>query len=139
MKLPKEIRERRELAYLYKEFDDVNLPREVYQCSAEELVNTVVNFFVNGSELIYPAKSYFVAIVYSACIMKHWGKYFSDITDVLRCEDLLVDDDYFKPYNEETCSIYNEILSWFEHERVEVLSLPSTDKTQKYFIEEFLV
>lgn len=139
MKLPDEIRERRELAYLYKEFDDVNLPREIHECSNEALVNTVINFFVNGSELIYPAKSYFVAIVYAACIMKHWDKYFSDIADVLGCEDLLTDDDYFRPYNNETCNMYNEILSWFEHERIEILSLPSTDKTQKYFIEEFLV
>lgn len=139
-KLPDEIREKRELANLFKEFDDVNLARIVlYSAKDDEIADHVIKFFVEGSALIYPFKSYFVAIVYAACMIKYFPGYFLDITDALKCSDLLDKDDFYIPYNKMTYKIYNNILRWFERERSEILSFQSTDKTHRYFKEEFLI
>lgn len=138
--LPKEIRAKRELAYLYKEFDDLNLPRTVlHSVTDDEIVEHVIEFFVEGSTLVYPYKSYFVAVVYAACMMKYFHTYFADITDALSCEDLLnYDDEFFVPYNKKT-NVYNRILRFFEDERQDILSFESTRKTENYFREEFLI
>ena len=138
--LPKEVQRKRELANLFKEFDDVNLGRVVlYSVKDDEIADHVIDFFVEGSALIYPFKSYFVAIVYAACMVKYFPKYFPDVTDALKCSDLLDKDDFYVPYNRSTYKIYNSILNWFERERSEILSFSSTKKTHKYFKEEFLI
>ena len=67
--LTKEIQEKRKLAYLFKEFDDINLARVVLNSvKDDEIADQVIDFFVEGSALVYPPKSYFVAIVYAACM-----------------------------------------------------------------------
>lgn len=138
--LPKEIREKRNLAYLFKEFDDMNLERTVLNFDKDgEIADHVIEFFVEGSALVYPPKSYFVAIVYAACMMKYFPQYFNDITDPLRCYDLLDKDDFFRPYSSHTCEIYNKVLQWLEKERKDILSYESTDKTHNYFRAEFLI
>lgn len=140
MLLPEEIRDRRELAYSYKEFDDVNLPRTVLNSATDsEVADQVIEFFVGGSDLTYPTKSYFVAIVYAYCILKYFKGYYNDITEPLRCEDLLTDDDFFVPYNEKSRNIYNKVLQWLETERTPIEKYFSTEKTIKYFKEEFLL
>lgn len=141
MKLPIEIQEKRKLANLFQEYDDVNLPIEILNSATDdEIADRVIEFFIEGSALIYPFKSYFVAIVYAACMMKYFSKYFNkDIVDPLKCEDLLDKDDFFVPYNDKTNVIYNKVLRWFEKQRVEILDLPSTNKTHDYFKQEFLI
>ena len=140
MLLPEDIRDRRELAYSYKEFDDVNLPRTVLNYATDdEVADQVIEFFVSGSDLIYPCKSYFVAIVYADCILRYFKGRYDDITEPLKCEDLVIDDDFFVPYNEKSCKIYNKILQWLETERKPLDEYFSTEKTIKYFKEEFLV
>ena len=138
--LPKEIVEKRNLAYLFKEFDDTNLARVVLNSATDdEIADQVIEFFVEGSALIYPPKSYFVAIVYAACMLKYFPEHFKDIVEPLKCVDLLDKDDFFHPYFSKTCNIYNKVLQWLERERVEILNYESTKSTHNYFRAEFLI
>lgn len=138
--LPKEIQEKRKLAYLFKEFDDTNLARVVLNSAKDdEIADHVIEFFVEGSALVYPPKSYFVAIVYAACMLKYFPEHFNDILEPLKCVDLLDKDDFFRPYFSQTAPIYNKILQWLERERVEILDYESTRSTHNYFRAEFLI
>lgn len=125
-------RERRILSYAMHEFDDVNLPYEERYDSDESVIETVVDFFKTESTLIYPAKSYFVAIVYAKMLEKHFG---IDFLKALDEGDLLPDDDWFKPYHESK-EIYDAILDRLPGN---ILDMPSTEKTKAYFREEFLI
>lgn len=138
--LPKEIQEKRNLSYLFKEFDDANLARIVLNSATDdEIADRVIGFFVEGSALVYPPKSYFVAIVYAACMLKYFPEHFKDIVEPLKCVDLLDNDDFFSPYMSRTAPIYNKVLQWLERERIEILDYASTMKTHNYFKEEFLI
>ena len=89
-RLPSELSEKRELAYLFKEFDDIGLQRKVLNyVTDDEIADHVINFFFEGSALIYPPKSYFVAIVYAACMCKYFPKYFTSLKEPLMCYDLI--------------------------------------------------
>ena len=138
--LPKDIKERRELAYLYKEFDDFNLPRQILDSvTDDEIVEHVIEFFVEGSTLVYPYKSYFVAMVYAVCMCHYFPKHFKKLIEPLQCVDLLDNDDFFEPYNDRTEGIYLKLLSWIKKQNRSILDLESTEKTHKYFREEFLI
>ena len=138
--LPKEIQEKRKLSYLFKEFDDTNLARIVLNFATDdEIADSVIGFFIEGSALVYPPKSYFVAIVYAACMLKYFPEHFKDIVEPLKCVDLLDNDDFFSPYMSKTAPIYNKVLQWLERERIEILDYASTMKTHNYFREEFLI
>lgn len=138
--LPKEIIKKRDLAYLFKEFDDINLARVVLNSvKDDEIADQVIDFFVEGSALVYPSKSYFVAIVYAACMLKYFPEYFKDILEPLKCVDLLDKDDFFRPYSSHTAPIYNKVLQALERERIEILDYESTISTHKYFRAEFLI
>ena len=138
--LPRETQEKRKLAYLFKEFDDANLARVVLNSATDdEIADRVIEFFVGGSALVYPPKSYFVAIVYAACMLKYVPEHFNDIVEPLKCVDLLDNDDFFSPYMSRTAPIYNKVLQWLERERIEILDYASTMKTHDYFREEFLI
>ena len=138
--LPKEIQEKRKLSYLFKEFDDTNLARIVLNFATDdEIADSVIEFFVEGSALVYPPKSYFVAIVYAACMLKYFPEHFKDIVEPLKCVDLLDNDDFFRPYISRTAPIYNKVLQWLERERTEILDYASTMKTHNYFRAEFLI
>ena len=63
-------KERRKLSYLINTFDDIDLDYIYIKQSKEDLVKLIIKFFNTESLLIYPAKSYFVAIVYAKCIEK---------------------------------------------------------------------
>ena len=109
--LPKEIQEKRKLSYLFKEFDDTNLARIVLNFATDdEIADSVIEFFVEGSALVYPPKSYFVAIVYAACMLKYFPEHFKDIVEPLKCVYLLDNDDFFSPYMSKTAPIYNKVL-----------------------------
>lgn len=124
----KDIKEKRELAYLMNKWDDVNLP---FSVNEENIPEQVINFFKTQSELIYPAKSYFVAIVYAKCLEKYFGVPFFEALDD---KELLFDDKWFKTYNESK-EIYDKIIEnigniWYYN---------SINKTVDYFKKEFLV
>ena len=123
---------RRKLSYLINDFNDTGLDYTVKKYSSdEELVNEIVDFFVSGSKLIYPAKSYFVAIVYSKLLEKHFDENFYDC---LSDKELLLDDYFFVPYNRNR-NVYNAVLSKIG----DPLEYKAAEKTKEYFYQEFLL
>ena len=124
-------KERRKLSYLINAFDDIDLDYIYIKQSKEDLIKLIIKFFNTESLLIYPAKSYFVAIVYAKCIEKYFHINFYD---ALNDEELLPDDKYFKTYNESK-DIYDKVLESIG----DIYQYDSIDKTVKYFKQEYLI
>ena len=123
---------RRKLSYLINDFNDTGLDYTVKKYSSdEELVNEIVDFFISGSKLIYPAKSYFVAIVYAKLLECYFNENFYDCLDD---EGLLPDDSFFVPYNRNR-NVYNAVLSKIG----DPLEYKAAEKTKEYFYQEFLL
>ena len=123
---------RRKLSYLINYFNDTGLDYTVKKYgSDEELVNEIVDFFISGSKLIYPAKSYFVAIVYAKLLEEHFDENFYDC---LSDKELLPDDYFFVPYNRNR-NVYNAVLSKIG----DPLEYKAAEKTKEYFYQEFLL
>ena len=123
---------RRKLSYLINDFNDTGLDYTVKKYgSDEELVNEIVDFFISGSKLIYPAKSYFVAIVYAKLLECYFNENFYDCLDD---EGLLPDDSFFVPYNRNR-NVYNAVLSKIG----DPLEYKAAEKTKEYFYQEFLL
>lgn len=123
--------EQRKLSYLINNFDDYNLPCSHQFLSNKELVNQVIEFFKTESLLIYPAKSYFVAIVYAYCLNKYFNQ---DFYEILDDKDLLPDDKYFIRYSENHI-VYDKIIQSIGN----IWQYKSIEKTVKYFKQEFLI
>jgi hypothetical protein len=124
-------KDRRKMAYLMYEFNDVGLPYEYGDYSNYELISMIVEFFRTESQLIYPAKSYFVAIVYAYYLQKYFNK---DFYAVLDDEELLTDDLYFVPYNKNKY-VYDKVI-----EQIGCIDqYESIQKTVQYFKQEFLI
>ena len=81
--------------------------------------------------MTYPAKSFFVAIVYAQCFETYFKQ---DFLSMLNDPELLFDDKFFVPYEEDK-ETYDLILSNIDRSRI--LDLQSTQKTVKYFKQEF--
>ena len=124
-------KERRKLSYLINTFDDIDLDYIYIKQSKEDLIKLIIKFFNTKSLLIYPAKSYFVAIVYAKCIEKYFHINFYD---ALNDEELLPDDKYFKTYDESK-DIYDKVLESIG----DIYQYDSIDKTVKYFKQEYLI
>lgn len=124
-------KERRKLSYLINVFDDINLEYVYIKQSDEDLIKLIIKFFNTESLLVYPAKSYFVAIVYAKCIEKYFHINFYD---ALSDKELLVDDKYFKPYGESK-DIYDKVLESIG----DIYQYESINKTVKYFKQEYLI
>ena len=123
---------RRKLSYLYNDFDDINLPYTVKTYDSDKaLIKEIVSFFIKGSELIYPAKSYFVALVYAKMLEKYFGV---DFYTALEDKELLPDDIFFVTYNNNR-EIYDSVLKTIGNP----LDYEAAEKTKKYFYQEFMV
>lgn len=126
--MKEELKAKRKLSYLLNIWDDVNLP---YIFNNDNVEDQVVDFFLTESELIYPAKSYFVAIVYAKCLEKYFGGGFFEY---LNDPELLPDDTYFKVYSQDK-STYDNIINRIG----DIWQYPSICKTVNYFKKEFLI
>lgn len=126
--MKEELKAKRKLSYLLNIWDDVNL---LYIFNNDNVEDQVVDFFLTESELIYPAKSYFVAIVYAKCLEKYFGGSFFEY---LNDPELLPDDTYFKIYSQDK-STYDNIINRIG----DIWQYPSICKTVNYFKKEFLI
>ena len=123
---------RRKLSYLINDFNDTGLDYTVKKYSSdEELVNEIVDFFISGSKLIYPAKSYFVALVYAKMLEKYFRV---DFYTALEDKELLPDDIFFVTYNNSR-EIYDSVLKTIGNP----LDYEAAEKTKKYFYQEFMI
>lgn len=126
-----DLNKRRKLSYLMNDFDDVNLPCIIKEdATDQEIIDTVVKFFRTESQLIYPAKSYFVALVYAYCIQVTANISYIKALD---WDDLLIDDRFFKPYSEAK-HIYDAIIEQIGCP----LNYKAAEKTVNYFGAEFV-
>jgi hypothetical protein len=124
-------KERRKLSYLTNTFDDVGLEHQYIKMTDKEIIDMTVSFFETESKLIYPPKSYFVAIIYAHYISKYFNENFYKL---LNNKELLFDDKYFVIYSKKKY-IYDEIISKIDN----VESYNSILPTLKYFNQEFLI
>jgi hypothetical protein len=124
-------KEKRKLSYLMNTFDDIGLAYQYIDMNSDEIINMVIDFFENGSKLIYPPKSYFVAIIYAHYLNKYFG---DDFYRLLDDEELLPDDKYFIPYSKAEY-IYDKVISKIS----DIEKYPSIKVTLNYFNQEFLI
>lgn len=124
-----ELLKRRKIAYKLFDWNDKDLDITI---DHSDVISQTIHFFQTQSELIYPAKSYFVAIVYAKCLEQYFAQ---DFYKSLDDDQLIPDDPYFVPYSTD-CQTYNIIL---DNISKDVLSYDSTKKTVEYFKKEFLV
>lgn len=118
---------RRKLYYLTHNIIDTNLKYQYNQ----NIIGNTIDFFKNGSKLIYPAKSYYVAIIYAFLLQEYFGENFYQM---LNNKNLLNNDDkYFKSYSEDKLT-YDKIIS-----QVFPLDLNKIKDTSNYFFKEFLI
>jgi hypothetical protein len=110
------------------EWDDVSLDHKV---NYNDIEDQIVEFFITESQLIYPAKSYFVAIVYAKCLEKYFKIPFYEALDY---EDLLYDDKYFEKYSDSK-HIYDNVIKRIG----DIWQYKSICKTVNYFMKEFLL
>lgn len=127
--MKKELKDIRKTAYFMNQWDDLNLE---YTINNKNISKQVIAFFNTESQLIYPAKSYFVAIVYAKCLEKYFK---IDFFEALNDEELLPDDKYFKPYSKSK-KIYNKILKNIDEN---IFNYKACVKTINYFKKEFLI
>lgn len=126
--MKKELKQKRKLAYLINEWDDRNLP---HTYDYNNIIEQIIHFFKYGSELIYPAKSYFVAIIYAKCLEKYFN---IDFYESLNDKELLPDDCYFTIYNDSK-DIYDNVIENIG----DIWQYNSINKTVEYFKKEFLI
>lgn len=129
---------RRKLFYLLNnKFDDKNLNYKIIEnCNNEQLYNIIQHFFINESELIYPAKSYYVAIIYAWLLNYYFGE---DIIKSLDSDDLLNNDDkFFIPYSKNK-ELYDRLIANIIPNLDNNLYDNSIKKTVYYFKQEFLI
>lgn len=122
------LKEKRKLSYLINDWDDINLP---FTINNDNIEKQVINFFINGSELVFPAKSYFVAIVYAKCLEKYFNEpFYESLNDI----ELLPDDKYFVLYEDDK-QTYDNILKRINN----IWEYKSIIKTVNYFKKEFII
>lgn len=126
--MKEKLKQKRQLAYLLNEWDDKNLP---HTYNYNNITEQIIKFFKYGSELIYPAKSYFVAIVYAKCLEKYFD---IDFYESLNDKELLPDDCYFTIYNDSK-DIYDNVIENIG----DIWQYKSINKTVNYFKKEFLI
>lgn len=110
-------------------------PRD-YATQSSLVDDIVLHFFKDPEVLIYPAKSYFVAIIYATLLVRHFDE---DFYTVLNDPELLYGNDpHFKPYNESQ-SIYDAVMNVVgEHSGID-MTLGQCPDVVQYFEEEFMI
>lgn len=125
-----DLKQRRKMSYLINIWDDMH---KQYNENYNNVVQQVISFFENKSLLIYPAKSYFVAIIYAKCMQYYFNVNFYDALDD---DELLIYDKYFVKYSLSKC-IYDSILQKININTI--LDCESAQTTINYFKNEFLI
>lgn len=101
-----------------------------------ELIESIVKYLtVPENKLIYPSKSYAVALIYAKLIELHFGESFYEaLSDP---ELLYKNDPYFTPYNVESKVVYDAVI-----QQVPIVlqrNIPQIQATIEYFNKEFLL
>ena len=106
------------------QFDDNN--------QDQHLIDTVIDYFNNGSELVYPEKYIFCNIVYSYYLNKYFGLDFYKMLD----SALTIPDSPMYYYYSDNKFVYDQILKQI---LPKIESFQSIVKTRHYFKQEFSI
>lgn len=130
-------RKRRTLSYILNTntFGDEHLP--YFEMPDSDIEKIIVRFFETTSDLLYPAKSYYVAIIYAWLLNKYFGE---DIKVALGYPDLLnYDDTHFSPYGPTNKEVYDNLIAKIIPGLNEGKYTASIASTVSYFNKEFLI
>ena len=126
--MDKRLKDLRAKSYSKKVWDDIDLP---YKEDYNDVIGQAVDFFKTESKLVYPAKSFFVAIVYAKCMEKWFGV---DFITALSDKELLPDDKFYIPYRWARY-VYDSIILAIG----DIWQYKSIAKTVSYFKQEFCI
>ena len=115
---------------LYKLFanktDSISCP-SVSVLNTGDLVDGIANQFADADNVVYPYKSYCVALVYALCLSSKYGNNLEYYLE----QDILPDDPCFKKYSEAK-AIYDTFLS-----TTSWANSPMGIKIQEYWEDEY--
>ena len=134
----KEWKVRQQTYHNFNDLDDLlsSKPHTITTPTETELISDIVEYFtIPVSQLIYPSKSYAVAIIYSKLL----GTYFNEnFYESLNDPHLLYNNDkYFKPYDSDK-PIYDKVLSNIDLDFGSDIP-PQVVTTIDYFKKEFYI
>lgn len=129
-------KERQQLFKAFGSANDLSNAKTLFKENLEnnELIDQIVHYFsTQVTDLIYPSKSFAVAIIYSQLIEDYFNvPFFTSLND----PNLFMDDSvYFSSYSEQK-NIYDEVLKSIDRKNINY-SLTQTKETLKYFKQEF--
>ena len=121
--------------------DDSDKEIVIKNNTSAELIQDILDYFINDTnQLIYPSKSYAVAIIYSHLIFKYFGV---DIYKSLKDKDLFLGTDkFFAPYNSQTRHIYNRTLKSLKQRDLldfEASTVSQVKSSVGFFAKEFFL
>lgn len=139
---------RRQMFYSYNQewTDNVDDQKDQIIIKHSNIVNDAVDYFkFQQNKMIYPSKSYSVAIAYSYWLSSSFG---GNIHDYLVDEELLFDDPFYVKYEDDKNN-YDKIISHIEKGGPFLEQFPlygpkfsglnNLNKTREYFLDEFLL
>lgn len=110
-------------------FDVVDMPKpHLKQCIIEY-------FTLPNPQIVYPAKSYAVAIIYARLLEKYFEEQFWTVLD--DPELLFSNDPYFVPYSMDR-DVYDAVVGLIP-QNIESITYAQVQTTISYFHEEFLI
>ena len=111
--------------------------------SSDELVESVKQYFREDPEkLVYPTKSFAVALIYAALLYKYFGV---QLLESLSDPDLLYGDDPCYASYDKTPDVYNALIYSADSPIYDMMhsciipDLPHLRQTVEYFYNEFLI
>lgn len=121
--------------YHLTNFSDDHIEEKSYIIQNDDLVKDIIEYFsIQSDVLIYPAKSYAVAIVYAKLLEKYFDE---DFYEVLNDPELLYGNDQFFIKYSDDIDVYDEVIS-----KIDLTfknSIPQVRSTISYFEKEFLI
>ena len=126
---------RQEYFHRTGKIEDMKFESSVQDIEGNILADRIVDYMTNSDDrLVYPTKSYAVAIIYAKLIEQHFG---IDMMESLDDPELLYNNDkHFVKYSDDKY-VYDQVLSRIPHEIR--FDLPQLHATKTYFEQEFLI
>ena len=121
--------------------NDTNKEIIIKNSDPDELTQEVLNYFLKDTgQLIYPSKSYAVAIIYAYLLCKYFN---IDIYESLKDKDLFQSTDkFFSPYNDENSYVYDNVIEALQQKKLldfESSIVYQVKSSVGFFLKEFFI
>lgn len=117
-------------------YDDVVIDAVDFGDEVSLLFYCQFMFTSNKAPVMFPAKSYNVAVIYATLLVHHFGGL---VEEYLDDPSLLLNDRYFKPYSERKVEYDWLIAKYGDYNTLICSEILSVQKTIEYFNQEFLI